>query len=167
MFTCKRGIEAIRGDGNCSFRALSRILCGSEDNHNFVRRTLVTFSANNKGLLQKFCHPKPIEQHLNGMKLVFCWAQTLKYMQLLLFGKCQSMCVPRTPMIQHTFGYVSSQPTAPSWSVQMSVNNCEFHQAFSILNCIMIGGVIMTLLLEKMVISFSTLLLCQTYRIFT
>ena len=43
--------EAIKGDGNCLFRALSRVLCGNQDNHNFIRRTLVTFSTHNKAML--------------------------------------------------------------------------------------------------------------------
>ena len=78
LFKFKRGVEAIRGDGNCLFRALSRILCGNEDNHVFVRRTLVTFATHNKTLLQKFCHPTPIENHLNGMKLDRIWGTDLE-----------------------------------------------------------------------------------------
>ena len=68
LFKFKRGVEAIQGDGNCLFCALSRIWCGNEDNHSFIRRTLVTFATHNKSWLQKFCHPVPIEYHLNGMK---------------------------------------------------------------------------------------------------
>jgi len=78
LFKLKRGIDPIRGDGNCLFRALSRILCGNEDSHSFVRRTLVTFSEHNKGLLQKFCHPLPIKEHLNGMKLDRIWGTDLE-----------------------------------------------------------------------------------------
>ena len=51
LFKFKRGVEAIQGDGNCLFRALSRILCGNEDNHSFIRRTLVTFGTHNKSWL--------------------------------------------------------------------------------------------------------------------
>ena len=72
------GIKAIQGDGNCLFRALSRILCGNQDSHTFIHRILVTFSMHNKILLQKFCHPVPIEQHLSGMKLDRIWGTDLE-----------------------------------------------------------------------------------------
>ena len=78
LFKYQRGIEAIKGDGNCLFHALSRVLCGNQDNHSFIRRTLVAFSTHNKAMLQKFCHPVPIEQHLNGMKLDRIWGTDLE-----------------------------------------------------------------------------------------
>ena len=78
LFNYQRGIEAIQGDGNCLFRALSRILCGNQDSYAFICRTLVTFSMHNKTLLQKFCHPVPIEQHLSGMKLDRIWGKDLE-----------------------------------------------------------------------------------------
>ena len=78
LFKFKRDVEGIQGDGNCLFRALSRILCGNEDNHSFIRRTLVTFATHNKSWLQKFCHPLPIEYHLNGMKSDRIWGTDLE-----------------------------------------------------------------------------------------
>ena len=103
LFKFKRGVEAIRGDGNCLFRALSRILCGNEDNHSFIRRTLVTFATHNKSWVQKFCHPLPIEYHLNGMKSDRIWGTDLKYTLLLLFGKSQYMCAPKIQIFLGTF----------------------------------------------------------------
>ena len=76
LFKYQRGIEAIKGDGNCLFHALSRILCGNQDNHSFISRLLVTFSTLNKAILQKFCHPVPIGQHLKAMQLDRIWGQT-------------------------------------------------------------------------------------------
>ena len=78
LFKYQRGIEAIKGDGNCLFRALSRIVCGNQDHHSFVRRILVTFSTLNQTVLQKFCHPVPIEKHLNAMKLDRIWGTDLE-----------------------------------------------------------------------------------------
>ena len=54
LFKYQRGIEAIQGDGNCLFRALSRILCGNQDTHSFIRWTLVASSTHNKAMLQKY-----------------------------------------------------------------------------------------------------------------
>ena len=143
LFQLKRGIEAIQGDGNCLFRALSRILCDNENHHNFIRRTLVTFATNNKTWLQKFCHPVPIDGHLNGMKLDRIWGTDFKYMLLVLFGKHQSMFVPEIPTIQNTFGCFLSQLVTLSWCAQRSVCNCHIPQESFTLNCSMLGGVTM------------------------
>ena len=76
--TLGRGIKVTLGDGNCLFRSLSTIICGSEDNHQFIRRTLATFCFHNKKVFQRFCHPIPIEQHINGMKLDRVWGTDLE-----------------------------------------------------------------------------------------
>ena len=73
-----RGIRAVRGDGNCPFRSLSTIICGNEDNHQLIRRTLVTFTLHNKKLFQRFCYPKPIEEHISGMKNDRIWGTDLE-----------------------------------------------------------------------------------------
>ena len=48
----QRGVKAIQGDGNYLFRALSSVICYSEDNHQQIRRILVTFSRHNKQYLK-------------------------------------------------------------------------------------------------------------------
>lgn len=78
LYQFQRGIRAIQGDGNCLFRALSTILCNNEDNHQHVRRLLVAFCRENKHHFQQFCHPVPIEQHINGMEKDRVWGTDLE-----------------------------------------------------------------------------------------
>ena len=78
-----RGIQVTCGDGNCLFRSLSMIICGSEDNHLFIHRMLVTFCTYNKELFQRFCHPIPIKDHINGMRLDRIWGTDLEIHVLL------------------------------------------------------------------------------------
>ena len=74
----QRGIRAVQGDGNCLFRALSSIICNTEDNHQQIRRLLVTFCRHNKPYFKTFCHPVPIEQHINGMEKDRAWGTDLE-----------------------------------------------------------------------------------------
>ena len=74
----QRGIRSIRGDGNCLFRALSSIVCGNEDSHQHIRRILATLCRHNKEHFQPFCHPIPIEEHINGMEKDRVWGTDLE-----------------------------------------------------------------------------------------
>jgi len=53
-------------------------MCGNEDNHQFIRRTLATFCTHNQTLFQKFCHPTLIKDHINGMMLDRIWGTDLE-----------------------------------------------------------------------------------------
>ena len=53
-------------------------MCGNEEHHQFVRRTLATFCSHNNKLFQQFCHPTPIKDHINGMMLDRIWGTDLE-----------------------------------------------------------------------------------------
>lgn len=74
----QRGVRAIRGDGNCLFRALSSIICSDEDSHQQIRRTLVSFTKHNMNHFKAFCHPVPIEEHIIGMERDRVWGTDLE-----------------------------------------------------------------------------------------
>lgn len=62
-----RGIVPILGDGNCLFRALSKLTYGSEEWHSFMRQTLVEFVSLNHEVFQSYC-TEDITDHLSKTK---------------------------------------------------------------------------------------------------
>ena len=100
----QRGVKAIQGDGNCLFRALSSVICHSEDNHQQIRRILVTFSKHNKQYLKQFCHPVPIEEHINGMELDRVWGTDLEiHAAAALWQVKIYVCVPDTSFTSYSW----------------------------------------------------------------
>ena len=101
----------IRGDGNCLFRSLSMIICGSEDNHLFIRRMLVTFCTYNKELFQRFCHPIPIKDHINGMRLDRIWGTDLEiHAAASLWQVKIYVCQPNTCTSDSSYSWICFKP---------------------------------------------------------
>ena len=67
-----RGIVPILGDGNCLFRALSKLTYGSEEWHSFMRQTLIDFVSLNREVFQSYC-TEDITDHLSKMKYDRRW----------------------------------------------------------------------------------------------
>ena len=92
-----RRIKVTRGDGNFLFRSISIIMCGNEDNHQFICRTLTTFCTHNQNLFQRFCHPTPIKDHINGMMLDRIWGTDLEiHVAVSLWQVNIYVCQPNT-----------------------------------------------------------------------
>ena len=108
-----RGIKVTRGDGNCLFRSLSIIVCGNEDNHQFIRRILATFCIHNKELFQRFCHPTPITEHINGMKLDRIWGTDLEiHAAASLWQVNIYVCQPNTS--DSSYSWICFKPFSPA-----------------------------------------------------
>lgn len=63
----------VLGDGNCLFRAISFVLLGDEDSHEYLRQTATEFMNENLHLFQDFFHPDdatidPHQHMLNEIK---------------------------------------------------------------------------------------------------
>ena len=67
-----RGIVPILGDGNCLFRALSKLTYGEEEWHSFMRALLVEFVSQNREIFQSYC-TGDITHHLSKMKHERSW----------------------------------------------------------------------------------------------
>ena len=108
-----RGIKVTRGDGNCLFRSLSIIVCGNEDNHQFIHRTLAIFYTHNKELFQRFCHPTPITEHINGMKLDRIWGTDLEiHAAASLWQVNIYVCQPNTS--DSSYSWICFKPFSPA-----------------------------------------------------
>lgn len=107
-----QSIKAIQGDGNCLFRALSSIICDNEDSHQHIRRLLVTFSRHNKQHFQAFCHPVPIEQHINGMENDRVWGTDLEiHAAAALWQVKIYVCIPDSGS---SYSWIYFNPIPPS-----------------------------------------------------
>ena len=90
-----RRIKVTCGDGNCLFRNIAMVMCGNEEHHQFVRRTLATFCSHNNKLFQQFCHP--IKDHIIGMMLDRIWGTDLEiHAAALLWQVDVYVCQPNT-----------------------------------------------------------------------
>lgn len=67
-----RGIAPILGDGNCLFRALSKLTFWTEDWHALVRSLLMEFVSLNQVVFQEYCS-EDIAQHILKMKHIRTW----------------------------------------------------------------------------------------------
>ena len=67
-----RGIITVLGDGNCLFRALSRLLFDSEEWHALVRQQIVEFESLNSALMQPYCDVN-IADHISRVKYLTKW----------------------------------------------------------------------------------------------
>ena len=72
LMSFNRGIIPVLGDGNCLFRALSRLLFDSEDWHAFVRQQLVEFESLNSSLMQSYCDGN-VSNHIAKVKYLTIW----------------------------------------------------------------------------------------------
>ncbi|CAG5130415.1 unnamed protein product [Candidula unifasciata] len=71
-----RKIHFITGDGNCFFRALSKILYGCETYHAAVRSLIVDIIATNKSKFAQFVDENDVLAHVQKMSEDHCWATT-------------------------------------------------------------------------------------------
>ena len=100
----QRGVRAIQGDGNCLFRALSTIICNNENSHQYIRRLLVVFSWHNKQRSKAFCHPVPVEEHINGMEQDRVWHTDLElHAAVALWQVKIYVCVPNSTMSSYSW----------------------------------------------------------------
>jgi hypothetical protein len=67
-----RGIIPILGDGNCLFRALSKLAYGEEDHHVLIRRVTAEFISSNSSVFQQYC-TENITEHVNRVKRLTVW----------------------------------------------------------------------------------------------
>ena len=72
LMSFNRGIIPVLGDGNCLFRALSRLMFDSEDWHAFVRQQLVEFESLNSSLMQSYCDGN-VSNHISRVKYLTAW----------------------------------------------------------------------------------------------
>ena len=68
----RRGIAPILGDGNCLFRAMSKLTYYSEDWHSLVRSILVEFISLNKDVFKELCS-EDINDHIRNLKHLTTW----------------------------------------------------------------------------------------------
>ena len=126
----QRGIRAIQGDGNCLFRALSTINCNNENSHQHIRRLLVAFSRHNKEHLKAFCHPVPIEEHINGMEKDRVWGTDLEiHAAAALWQVKIYVCVPDSTMSSYSWICFNplSQLTIPIQCQELPCPSGVFH----------------------------------------
>ena len=69
-----REIDSIRGDGNCFFRAVSKAICGSEENHKQLRDLCVEFLNTHSNQFRQFVDDDDIQAHMNAMRKLGTWA---------------------------------------------------------------------------------------------
>uniref|UniRef100_A0A0B7ANG8 OTU domain-containing protein n=1 Tax=Arion vulgaris TaxID=1028688 RepID=A0A0B7ANG8_9EUPU len=72
----ERRIHYITGDGNCFFRALSKIIYGNELHHNAVRGLIIDIIATNKSKFAQFIDGENVQNHIDKMSKDYCWATT-------------------------------------------------------------------------------------------
>jgi hypothetical protein len=71
-----RRIHFITGDGNCFFRALSKIVYGSEEYHMNVRCQVIDIIVRNKSKFAQFIDGQDVQKHIEKMLEDRCWATT-------------------------------------------------------------------------------------------
>ena len=109
----QRGVKAIQGNGNCLFRALSTIICNNENSHQYIRRLLVAFSWHNKQHSKAFCHPVPVEEHINGMEQDRVWHTDLEIHAAAAQWQVKIyVCVPDSTM--SSYSWICFKPMLPS-----------------------------------------------------
>lgn len=89
-----RQIDCIRGDGNCFFRALSKIIYGNQSFYNEVRQAVVDMIEKNPKKFEAFTD-KPVDAHIKDMREDKTWAtQTEIYAAATLLNKDIYMLSP-------------------------------------------------------------------------
>ena len=141
----QRGIKVIQGDGNCLFHSLASIICSNEERHQHVRRLLVTFCRHNTKRFQTFCHPVPIEQHINGMEQDRVWGTDLEIHAAAALWQVQIyVCTPDISSTSPSYSWIYlNQYQLPRSYSQHNVKSCHVHQAYFISNCSTHGDAIM------------------------
>ena len=99
-----RGIVPILGDGNCLFRALSKLTYGSEEWHSFMRQTLIDFVSLNREVFQSYC-TEDITDHLSKMKYGALMSSCRRQHLYLSY---QFMCSRKKAAVVTTTGKYSS-----------------------------------------------------------
>ena len=69
-----REIDSIRGDSNCFFRAVSKVICGSDENHKQLRDLCVEFLNTHSNQFRQFVDDDDIQAHMNAMRKLGTWA---------------------------------------------------------------------------------------------
>lgn len=68
----------VKGDGNCFFRAISKVLFNSEDWHPHVRNLFLKYTEANADIFRRFCFSHQLEEHLKRMQYETVWATQLE-----------------------------------------------------------------------------------------
>ena len=63
--------DVVRGDGHCFFRALSKELTGTEDNHLLIRRAITSFMVipENEVILARYCNVESMARHVSQKQI--------------------------------------------------------------------------------------------------
>ena len=63
--------DVVRGDGQCFFRALSKELTGTEDNHLLIRRAITSFMVmpKNEVILAHYCNVEFMARHVSQKRI--------------------------------------------------------------------------------------------------
>ena len=94
-----RSIKKIMGDGNCMFRALSRIVTGSQDQHSVIRAKIVQHMSDKASLMlahivaiPRFEECTSVQDyvHITKMDLLGSWGTDI---ELLCFEHLTNICV--------------------------------------------------------------------------
>ena len=114
------------------FRALSSIICGNEDHHQHIRRLLVTFCRHNKEHFEAYCHPVPIDEHINGMANDRVWGTDLEiHAAAALWQVKIYVCLPDTKSSSYSWIYFTPVPpsklTIPSQCDEIACPPGVFH----------------------------------------
>uniref|UniRef100_A0A2C9L3A4 OTU domain-containing protein n=1 Tax=Biomphalaria glabrata TaxID=6526 RepID=A0A2C9L3A4_BIOGL len=72
----ERLVDYVKGDGNCFFRALSKLMYGSDVYHKAVRTLIVDIIATNKEKFAQFVDGEDVQSHVERMSEDHCWATT-------------------------------------------------------------------------------------------
>ena len=84
-----RKVFTIRGDGNCLFRSLSHQLLNTQDEHHFIRSTLVRFENLNQSVFTKYLNPPvtatTVSEHKQRMLLPQTWGTHLEVIAAAAF----------------------------------------------------------------------------------
>ena len=84
-----RKIYSVKGDGNCLFRSLSHQLLNTEDEHLFMRTTLVRFINLNQSLFTNYLSPPAtattITEHIQRMLCPQTWGTHIEIMAAATF----------------------------------------------------------------------------------
>lgn len=71
-----RKVDYIRGDGNCFFRAISKIMYGNDNFHKAVRNLIVDIIATNKSKFAQFVDGGDVQVHVERVSEDHSWATT-------------------------------------------------------------------------------------------
>lgn len=108
--------KLIIGDGNCFFRAVSWVIHGTQDNHQMIRQSLVTFVQANRHVFEAFVMKGTFEQHVSTMQREGAWGTQVEM--------CAAACYFQVP-----FYLCSPHPASKTyrWLLFESLDRARFH----------------------------------------